>query len=483
MQGSTMDGYAKNTYFFDARKALDEALKRKRVRTSHPDIDALQVCYYDGEVLPDAPENCINVPVGNLYTYLLTTRNRLPEDLNFEGKEFSDDVKVQLARAIVEVLEAVYRDRAVLQQQLSDEARNLKPDFGRGLRFFLSASRQTAVMRHVSKNIADTLAKLGYDVCFSIEENEMEQLSALHHLQRYLDFKPNVTININHMNNAHLHEDVYNFVWFQDPMPVLLGTEPISLRKRDYVYHLVEHLKVLLDNKHIPSRYQPFCINTDLYHPRPEIVRENKIVFIGSSYRDRLSGDPRDEAVLHDLKRLLEDGNITDEEVAMIASRHGSTTEFVHLLIGYLLRDYLVLELCRCNTPYAIELYGWGWDAYPEFKPFYKGMLSYGEEISKIYNSAALAFVPAQHVIQQRTLEAAASGAIPLVYDYRNASESEPEEVAEGVIYFRTLGELRQILNRPVPNDKHPEKLVYRHTYEGFVETIIRTVQQGLAHS
>ena len=144
-----------------------------------------------------------------------------------------------------------------------------------------------------------------------------------------------------------------------------------------------------------------------------------------------------------------------------------------------MIRDYLVLDLCQMDIDYEIEIYGWGWEAYEEVKPYFKGVLSHGEEISKVYNSAEYAFVPGGYIFQQRLLEAAASGTTPLVYDSRHFEQEEMLNPEDKMVLFKSYQDLHAILNQS-PIKKDLKSLIDNFTYENFAQKMINIVRTTL---
>ncbi|MDD3770927.1 MAG: glycosyltransferase [Sulfuricurvum sp.] len=475
-----MDSHSKDIYCFDSTTALEEAKKRKRVGTSNPHVDGLQICYYDGELIPHAPENCINVPIGNFYEYFLTTKNRLPEQIHFGNKEYSSEVKNELVSVIKQTLQSIVKERDALTRVLMNDAKQAEPDFSAPLKVFLIASRETTVMQYISQNIADAFKKLGYEVFLSIEENDMQKIDTFLHLVHYVQFKPNIIININHLNNSFLHENVFNFIWFQDYMPILQNNQPIALRQRDVVYSLVPTIDLLLEKKAVPFSRQSFCVNQTLFKPDETVRRENKIIFIGSSYAPQLMAQHDHIPLLKEAVDILNAGKeFTKKIIHKWAKKYGFTVEYIqNHVLGYIVRDMTVLWLDKIHqqTGLPVEIYGWGWERYDVLKPYYKGSVSYNQ-VASLYNSAKYALVPQNiYVLQQRTLEAAACGCQPIVYDCRY--NDTPPFYEESLEYFRTVDDIIRIIEKDSTKDL--ASIVDENSYEHLAGRIISTVKEQL---
>lgn len=475
-----MESQPKDIYCFDSATALEEARKRIRVGTANPHVDGLQLCYYDGEAIADAPENCINVPINTFYDYFLTTKNRLPEQIHFGTKEYSADIKNELASAVRDTLQAVVKERNTMTTILMEEARKTRPDSSGPLKIFLIASRETTVMQYISRNIADAFKKLGYEVFLSAEENDRQKIDTFLHILNYVQFKPNIIININHLNNSFLHEDVFNFIWFQDFMPILQNNDPIVLRKRDTVYSLVSTIDSLLQKKGVPFSRQSFCVNETLFKEDTTIVREKKIIFIGSSYASQLTAKSDQTPLLKEAVDLLSEGKeFTEKVIDKWAKKYDVSIEYIrNHVLAYIVRDMTVLWLHKIHqqTGLPVEIYGWGWERYDVLKPYCKGSVSYNQ-VASLYNSAKYALVPHNiYVLQQRTLEAAACGCQPIVYDCRY--NDTPPFYEESLEYFRTVDDIIRIIEKDSTKDL--ASIVDENSYEHLAGRIISTVKEQL---
>ena len=293
-----------DTYFFDSKTALKIALENNEVPTSNPKIPGLQICYYTADApLQETPENCIFVPLEEVYNYFVTTKNRIPKGLDFSNTSYSRVEQLQLKEAFDGIIQTAIFERDNLSKLYAQEIKNFQPNFNdEKWRVFIPCCRETLVMQYISKAIAKTFERLGYDVFVSTQDNAMQScMDILPLLHNMYTFKPHITVNINHFVNEILHEDVFNFVWFQDAMPVLTNDSHQEVRQRDTIFFLIKYHQELLQKKGITSQYQPFCIDTITYKKREEILKQKKIVFIGSSYAERLTEFPFSQRVTQTL--------------------------------------------------------------------------------------------------------------------------------------------------------------------------------------
>ncbi len=202
-----------DSYFLDSKEALRSAKQKNRVSTANPNVDGLQVCYYDGKKIDNAPINCINVPIDKILKYFLKSRNRLPSKIDFHNSDyiFSED-QVIIIKKIYTLLEPLGKLKYEQMKLVKYKIKNLKQNFNdKKLRVFIPACRETTVMQYVSKNIAESFTRLGYDLLFDIQ-NDMEVCDDLYALKRLYKFNPHIIININHVNNDFLSDEVFNFI-------------------------------------------------------------------------------------------------------------------------------------------------------------------------------------------------------------------------------------------------------------------------------
>lgn len=459
-----------DTYFFNGIEAYNEAKKNHKNNNYH-----LQVCYYDGDKIDSDLVNLVHLPLENIIELLATGTYRLPTSLSFAGLDISDKIKEDIVQNFILNLNEAVRLRKGLNNYYVTKLKETSLDFAEPLRFYLIANTNTQVMQYVSSNIASTLKSIGFEVLLGIyygcEDNNC--------LKKLCDFNPHVTININNLNNNILAEDVFNFVWFQDPMPFLLDKTKVSIRERDFVFSLLPLFDAMLQTKSIPFQRQGFCVNDSIYKPNPTIKREKKIVFIGSSYLHTIPNTPQVKAAFQELHKVFLSGeSFTDAMMEHISVEYQLDIDFIRSrFIPYIVRDMGILELCKIKSEYKIEIYGWRWEVYEELQPYYKGVLKYGQEIADVYSSATFAFAPhQQYTLQQRTFEASACGAIPIVYDCRDISEEENYE--DALYYYKTSHDLEKILHSDI-EEKDFTTLLSSHTYKDFVEKIIKTVKEN----
>lgn len=146
----------------------------------------------------------------------------------------------------------------------------------------------------------------------------------------------------------------------------------------------------------------------------------------------------------------------------------------------YLTRDYCVEKLCQIDTDYEIEIYGRGWENNNIVKPYFKGVVDYGEDISKIYNSATYGFCCAGYILMQRTLECALSGTTPLVLDVRGDKHDVYDKRIEDEIQFFHINKLEEVLKKEPKQIKSgviQELFSYKHLANRILERVYGTLK------
>jgi len=459
-------------YFLNSKDALEESLKENYVLAPNKQVKGLQICYYDGEVLKNAPKNCINVPFENFVKYFSKTKNRIPT-------EFCDKDNIVMYQLFKDSLLEVNKIIEKKIQKLEQKIKELKPNFqDKKLRVFAFGCRETVLIKYIVENIIEAAKRLGLEVYLHKQTNNMQSCSKLHYLKALYKFNPHMTININHLNNSFLNKYIYNFIWFQDQMPVLLNNERIGKRERDYFFHLTEHLTFYLRKKGISSNYQPFCIDTDTYKIRNLRKRNNIIVFIGSSYKkmfDSINNKDKYKILQKVLKIYLKKGYMSNKERKTFIKNNSFNDNGIIHIYNYIERDLLLLHIVNMKLGYKIEIYGHGWEVYSELHQYYKGTLKYGKDISKVYNNAKYCLVLGGYVMQQRTLEGAASGAIPLVFDVRASNADFDQECFDkSLVFFNNPSNLYDILQKEYTKDL--SCIVQKNSYLNFVKKILNVV-------
>ncbi|QFR48345.1 hypothetical protein FJR48_00830 [Sulfurimonas lithotrophica] len=468
-----------DTYFFNSQEALRVARLQNK-----PSRYVLQICYYHGDKIDhEGLENLVHLPVDNIVNDLALGVYRIPTKVDFTGLDISQDVQNDILQSLKESITQATAIRNELNKHYFESLQNAKLNFNENLRFYLIASSNTQVMQHISANIARTLEKLGYEVLFNLDVG-VKDMNCLKELK---EFNPHVTININHLNNRMLSDDVFNFVWIQD-LFAIEQFKHTKVRERDFIFHLVKSLKDHLSKLSISSKYQGFCIDTNLYKEDDSIERQNKVVMIGSSYKqvfEEVKHEKKEE-IAKDLMDFYTSSEIitydtNNKYYEFLMEKYDiKQSQVLGQINNYVLRDGFLEYITNINLDCNIELYGWGWENHPRLNQFFKGVLTYGEEISKIYNSAKYSLVLGGYILQQRTLESAASGCIPLVFDsrYNNAGDEDEKCFEDSLLFFKRPYDLKILLSQE--HNKDLDCIVNENSFEQFVDKMISLVNKHI---
>ena len=475
--------FHQDSYFFNVEDAKKEALKNNDVFDGHPTIFGKQICYYNADEKVDGlPESCIWVPLENFYNFFFTTKYRMPKRVVIYDDDFEDPIHSELlSEQLISILNLAINDREKLIDLYFEENKRLKPNFeDQKLRIFIPASRYTTVMQYISKAIYEVLKdNENYEVKLFISESGFESAdNLLPLLVEYNNFNPHIIININSIL-PFCNEDVFNFIWFQDPMPFILSEEEYKKRKREYFFSLISSFDKYFERKKIPYERQSFAINDNIFKVNDKIKREDKIVFIGSSYANIVKPYNLEPELIDELKEHLEIGlEFDDVYIEEILQKYKINKDIlIQKVIPYIVRDFSVIWLCQSDLSkkYKIEVYGWGWETYSEILPYYKGELAYGQALVDVYSSAKYTLAPhSDYIIQQRVLESMSCGCQPILYDCR--MKDRPPYYEEILIYYKSKAQLLESFNE-CHSDKFKE-LVEKFTYKTFVEKILNIVER-----
>lgn len=480
-----------DTYFLDSAEALRVARQNNRVHTGNPNVDGLQICYYDGLKLKKTPKNCINVPLENVMKFFSKTDKRLPLSVDFVNSMIlvSED-KNKFIKYLHKVLEVSNSLRAKRIDKIKKKIKRLKLNFNdKKLRVFIPACRETTVMQYVSKDIAIMFKNLNYEVYYH-SQGEMESCSFLAIAQELYKFNPHIVININHLNNYFLNDKVFNFIWFQDAMPILNDNSEIILRKRDYIFSYSNLFTRLLNKKGIKNnkiyKQDLIPVNTNKFYLDNTIERDDKIIFVGSYYEESRYSKYMIYEIDIELKNMLRDGVcLSSERIINVFAKYGKDIKHDITYINEIQQSYnrneIVSWLSKVHSS-RVEVYGYNWEKSKNSFIInkFKGKVN-KTELNKLYNSSKYVLAVSGQVINtQRLGEIVHSGAIPVIYDSREIT-LEKESWNDECLYFKTEAELKYILDNKIKPKKYMTKKILNHfTYKKFIKTIEKQINKEL---
>ncbi|MBF0137254.1 MAG: tetratricopeptide repeat protein [Magnetococcales bacterium] len=471
-----------NTYFLDGNKARAAARAGLQVKIFNA-FPAPQICYHSDPTLAgDGLETLIYLPMDHVTNFFLESRLRLPATVDFNP---TDPQQVRMAMVVARAVCATIQLRRKTLQQLEMDGRQIKPDFmpGQPWRIYLSTSRWSTVMQHASRNMALAMERLGCDVRFDIEENNLELLLMHHILKNYCTFNPHVTININSRNNTWLHPDVFNIVWYQDPMPEINQEKPLPWRQRDIVFSAYPHFDDAIRKTGVRQLHrQDLCVDLNLFRVMQPREERRKVVFMGSSYLNVLKGLPGEELVLRELGDMIEqEMSITSTHIQNLVDR--TQLSFLHVsmyLHTHVIRKHTIEWLCELapELDWEVEIYGKGWENMPVVAPYFRGEVPHGPAVAAIYNQARYALAVHQQMVKsQRLAEISACGCIPVLFDDRVNAELPHWD--DEILFFKSKVGLRDCLRQEPKND--PTTIAQAYSYDEFAMRILRMVEEEVA--
>ncbi|MCU7837426.1 MAG: hypothetical protein KZQ83_19570 [gamma proteobacterium symbiont of Taylorina sp.] len=458
-----------DSYFINSLEALNTAKQQNRVNCGNPVIDGLQICYYDGEVIDTPYQNLIHLNFSNFIDFFIYSRLRIPIDLVCP-KDASHKIKQESSKHFKKNIQSIEQQREKITTKLKLQAKKLKPDFSeKHLRVWLPASRYTTVLQYAYKAIAREFEYQGYKIHLDIEVNEMEGINRVDFMKIFIAFKPHIAVYINHKHNEYLHDDVINFIWWQDPMPILKQREHIKWRENDHVFvysELIQKMMIACGKNDFID--QPPCIDENIFYPDTEIKRENSIVFLGSSYYSQIQDFSENEhAALEQFMNLFVQGiSLIKQRIEIILNKYQVTIERLIYGITYIVRDTSVKWLCSQNV-IPFQLYGNGWDYKAIFNKNHKGQVSHGTAVADIYRKARYALVCLPHEVEsQRLAEIIACGCIPIVFDSRDYCNYSDDL---GLNFYKTQADIIALLEQP-KQLKRAKQLPTKFTYKNLIK-------------
>ncbi len=468
-----------DTYFFDKNEALENAKQMKRVELDHNTIDGLQVCYFDGESTEYDPANFIGVPFYSALEFFSFTRLRLPTFLAIPTGTSEDDADTILNH-FEKILSQAALNRIKNSNEYFGKCRGLAPEWNKNnpLRIFFMSNRLTTVMKYCTKSLARTFEELGCSTFVSVENNEMEALDSIHHLNAYYQFRPHITVNINHINNEFLHPEVFNVTWWQDPMQDLVDNQQLPVRDRD-VFYALDHEIELLKKCGVKEAYlQDHCVDMNVFRKRKKIPRRDKAVFVGSNYYDftGLTKDKFDPSSVRLVEEFIDSSQtVTHSAISDLAKKCSTPLDkFLQLLYSYVIREKTVQWLCLAEN-IEVEIYGRGWGNDPIVSSFFKGEIEHGDDLAELYSSAKYALISSGMTVHLTRLgEATACECIPVIFDIREVSN--PPFWEKSALYFRTAKDLYKCLQTEPLGSVLP--IAHAMSYKRFVQRIIKLLSE-----
>lgn len=470
----------RHTFFLDPHKALRIARQGNLVPETIQS-SGMQMCYYLGGALVDAPPNFVPVPPDSkqLVDFFCNQTFSLPTAMDFDPASADNR---HLAGRIARLLHTARLARNEKIAQLGARCQETRPEFvpGQPLRVFLPAARKTDVMYYNSRDLAQAFRRLGCETLFCVEANNRETFDFNHYLQALADFNPHLVFDVNNYFNLKTHPDVFKAAWMTDPMPSVMRGEPLPWRERDLVYSYSGELDPFLYQTGVQKvERQGYCHDEEIfYHAgRP---KKRKAVVIASAHRFIFGQFPKCRPLLAHLEALFEAGEpMTDERLLQLEGEfQHSKEDILFYLWSYVVRNQSVRWLCELSDTIEVEVYGRQWETDAVVRPFFKGPLPHGPAVAAVYNEATYAIVSQpNYLLSQRLVETGACGTIPVIYDCRHRVEPFPWN--DHCLWYRTREEMRACLTQqPL---RSPLLIAEGNRYTDFARRVLREVEARLA--
>lgn len=227
---------------------------------------------------------------------------------------------------------------------------------------------------------------------------------------------------------------------------------------------------------------QGFCYDENLFLDRGQ-KRKRRVVVVASSYRKSLPTHPHTEKLLALLAEMFAAGEpLTDAHLEQYAKEYAYNREEIYWCLWfYIVRDHSVRWLCSLSDSVEVEVYGRFWEEDDLVRPYFKGELPHGPAVASVYNEAQYVLVPHPFDLQsQRLAEAAACGAIPIVYDCRYRAEKPHWN--ENFLWYRTKEDIRGCLTKKPK--KAPIAICQGKRYTDFAKRILTEVlRRAVGHT
>lgn len=407
------------------------------------------ICYYHADEAIEGDDLLVHLPIHRFDAYFSSSRNRLPQQIllpdsikNPHRKHLFDFIQKQIKSSVAQ--------RAERFEQLTNELRSLEPKGSGNVRVLINSTSHSTVIQFVAQGLAKGLQAMGWTVKISVNHHELENPELLWQLEDHRDFQPDLVINFNRSFAEHLHPNVTQLIWFQDECEDFHEARSKGLREKDVILCHSNHLyQLFAKGGHPHIHRQDVCYDDSIFSFEQNEERNQRIVFVGSSYHSHLKECTTEEQNFTDeLSHLLKNpGPDLYNQIEEISSKYGLDGPRRFYILNHLIRERSILAACRQKV-LPIEVYGYGWDDVPEVAPYFKGAIEHGEELANLYRSSSHSLCPFTNVYSQRFFESVACGCVPLQFDMRSVHGNH--DFDDTALYFSDQDSLEQALKEKI---------------------------------
>ena len=478
----------RHTLFVDQENALQVARQGNVTKDPPLHTFGVQLCYYRGEAIPDAPPNLINVPLDDkeAEAFFCFSTWSLPTEIDFDPSVEAERIK---ADSLVSLLDRADSARKAELKRLAMLVAISRPEFvpGKPLRVYCMSSRHDINLAWNTRCMAREFRRLGCEVLHYTEFSDLEKFDPHHRLQAQITFKPHVVLDINRnfdfQSNFSIqpHADVFRIFWMQDPTHFLRNGISLPWRKRDLVYSLGKFLDSSLHQCGATEVGRgESCYDSDSYrdfgNPRKGVV------FVGDSYHWIFRFQTDFRPMVASMEEMFVAGEpMTETVLDRFASQSPHPKEDILCFFwAYAMRSLSLPWLCELSKELDIdvEVYGTGWELNEAVSPFFKGPLPQGEAVAEVYNRAKYVFAPHPFDLKsQRLAEISACGAIPIAYDCRHRAEKPHWD--NHCLWYRTKEDLRTCLNATPPES--PSQICQDRSYAATAKRFLADIKSRLS--
>lgn len=398
----------------------EEAATQARVAPmlpSGPGGYAPMLCYHPAPPFDAAPPHLIAVADDELEPFLSTTPLRRPQWVRFDP---ADPESAQRAEALARRIDATARQRARasgrVMHALSHQAPTPPWDGERPPRLALIASRHDAEAHAAMSGLARALRDQDCAVRLVSESRPEETLDPMRIAQALKPFAPHGVIAANAFPGEFLHPDQFAVSWWLTPAPTPPDPLP-SWRARDILLHANGDAEAFLRKLGAPeSRLQPLCIDPpddDL----SQTPRDPLLLVVADRPPPLLLGARVREVIQAGLETLKRGEPITRAQLATW-SRNSVLPEemLLPMLHDAALRE-LLPDVLTSLTGLRIVLLGQGWGEDARMAPLHGGPATHAHTASWLAKARWSLVIHPHGRGSRQAQDAAAHGAIPLVFD------------------------------------------------------------------
>ncbi|MBF0611558.1 MAG: glycosyltransferase family 1 protein [Magnetococcales bacterium] len=350
-------------------------------------------------------------------------------------------------------------------------------------RILFITSYFTTVLQYVVQDLVVAFQQLGHATRIVQDRSISEWLDSQLIAKEVVDFKPDAIFIIDHIRSEFpdcIPKAIPFICWVQDLLPHLTEGQLVKgLNQHDLTYCMTAPWATHLKEHGYPhADVMLFGVNTDRFKPLADRgPPENSVAFITHLHPQR---EPKEMPGLFqwlDEKCQAEDAPmtmVTPPLVEEACAKYGVVLENMYSDTIYLTIANYIRELARMRMAewllqagIPLALYGEGWDRFPHFAPFAKGILANGEPLVRAYQKhKVIMHVGRKLNLHNRVFEVIASGGFVLVRleenDYQPGELNDHLTIGEEIIAYQNRPELITMVKRAFQDESWRQGIIQR---------------------